>query len=206
MTSKTIHEAINKVMDEVGYVKKSKAANLNYSFAGEAALIAALRPAMVENGIYMSVSKVHNITRENYTTAKGTAMVNTVIHATVKFTHTSGESIEVDAVGEGSDSGDKSANKAMTGLYKYALRQTFCIETGDDPDKYASEERADPEIVSDELWSRWTALVIRAEKLNVRHPVVERAKVKASKLGEIGAELKASVEAAEAQAKAGENA
>ena len=202
----TIHEAINKVMDEVGYVKKSKAANLNYSFAGEAALIAALRPAMVENGIYMSVSKVHNITRENYTTAKGTAMVNTVIHATVKFTHTSGESIEVDAVGEGSDSGDKSANKAMTGLYKYALRQTFCIETGDDPDKYASEERGDPEIVSDELWSRWTALVIRAEKLNVRHPVVERAKVKASKLGEIGAELKASVEAAEAQAKAGENA
>ena len=202
----TIHEAINKVMDEVGYVKKSKAANLNYSFAGEAALIAALRPAMVENGIYMSVSKVHNITRENYTTAKGTAMVNTVIHATVKFTHISGESIEVDAVGEGSDSGDKSANKAMTGLYKYALRQTFCIETGDDPDKYASEERGDPEIVSDELWGRWTALVIRAEKLKVRHPVVERAKVKASKLGEIGAELKASVEAAEAQAKAGENA
>lgn len=202
----TIHEAINKVMDEVGYVKKSKAANLNYSFAGEAALIAALRPAMVENGIYMSVSKVNNITRENYTTAKGTAMVNTVIHATVKFTHTSGESIEVDAVGEGSDSGDKSANKAMTGLYKYALRQTFCIETGDDPDKYASEERGDPEIVSDELWGRWTALVIRAEKLKVRHPVVERAKVKASKLGEIGAELKASVEAAEAQAKAGENA
>lgn len=204
MTAKTIHEAINKVMDEVGYVKKSKAANLNYSFAGEAALIAALRPAMVENGIYMSVSKVHKITRENYTTAKGTAMVNTVIHATVKFTHLSGDSIEVDAVGEGSDSGDKSANKAMTGLYKYALRQTFCIETGDDPDKYASEERADPETVSDELWARWTALVVRAEKVKVKYPAVERAKVKASKLGEIGVELKASVEAAEAQKKAGE--
>lgn len=136
-----IHEAINKVMDEVGYVKKSRAQNLNYSFAGEAALIAALRPSMVEHGLYMSIAKIHNITRENYTTAKGTAMVNTVIHATVNFTHVSGESIEVDAVGEGSDSGDKSANKAMTGLYKYALRQTFCIETGDDPDKFANEER-----------------------------------------------------------------
>lgn len=136
-----IHEAINKVMDEVGYVKKSRAQNLNYSFAGEAALISALRPSMVEHGIFMTVSKVHNITRENYTTAKGTAMVNTVIHATVRFLHTSGESLDVDAVGEGSDSGDKSANKAMTGLYKYALRQTFCIETGDDPDKTASDER-----------------------------------------------------------------
>ena len=51
MEHKTIHEAINAVMDEVGYVKKSKAANLNYSFAGEAALIAAIRPSMVGHGI-----------------------------------------------------------------------------------------------------------------------------------------------------------
>lgn len=136
-----IHEAINKVMDEVGYVKKSRAQNLNYSFAGEAALIAALRPSMVEHGIYMTVSKIHSINRENYTTKNGTAMVNTVIHASVRFSHTSGDFVEVDSVGEGSDSGDKSANKAMTGLYKYALRQTFCIETGDDPDKTASDER-----------------------------------------------------------------
>jgi len=201
---KNIHEAINAVMDEVGYVKKSKAANLNYSFAGEAALIAAIRPSMVEHGIYMSVAKINDIRRENYTTAKGTAMVNTIISADVKFAHVSGDSIIVSAVGEGSDAGDKSANKAMTGLYKYALRQTFCIETGDDPDKYASEERIDPEHVSDELWKRWTELVLRAEKVKVRYPAVERAKVKASKLGELGVELKASVEAAEAQKKAGE--
>jgi hypothetical protein len=138
---KTIHEAINAVMNEVGYVKKSKAANLNYSFAGEAALISAIRPSIVEHGIYMSVDSISDIRREAYTTAKGTAMVNTIIQAVVKFTHVSGDSITVAAVGEGSDAGDKSANKAMTGLYKYALRQTFCIETGDDPDKHASEER-----------------------------------------------------------------
>lgn len=202
---KNIHEAINAVMDEVGYVKKSRAANLNYSFAGEAALISAIRPSMVEHGIYMSVAEVVKTSRENYTTAKGTAMVNTVIQAKVKFTHApSDTSIIVEAVGEGSDSGDKSSNKAMTGLYKYALRQTFCIETGDDPDKHASEERGDPDIVTDELWSRWVALIQRAEKVKVKYPAVERAKVKASKLGEIGVELKASVEAAEAQKKAGE--
>jgi hypothetical protein len=40
--------------------------------------------------------------------------------------------------------GDKATAKAMTGAYKYALRQTFCIETGDDPDKDPSvdQERA----------------------------------------------------------------
>lgn len=142
----SIHEAINAVMQEVGYVKKSKSGGLNYSFAGEAALIAALRPSMVEHGIIMYVDSISDVSRENYTTAKGTQMVNTVIRASVAFRlatskNPSTDIIKVAAIGEGSDAGDKSANKAMTGLYKYALRQTFCIETGDDPDKYPSEER-----------------------------------------------------------------
>lgn len=165
MTHKNIHEAINAVMQDVGYVKKSKAANLNYTFAGEAALIAALRPSMVENGIYMTVSHVSEIRRENYTTAKGTPMVNTVIHAQVKFIHTSGDSITVEAVGEGSDSGDKSANKAMTGLYKYAMRQTFCIETGDDPDKYHNEERQPEQKKT--VRDRYAELLTEAESVGI---------------------------------------
>jgi len=174
-----IHQAINKVMDEVGYVKKSRTQTLNYSFAGEAALISALRPSMVEHGIFMTVSKIHTITRENYTTAKGTAMVNTVVHADVTFTHTSGESITVTAVGEGSDAGDKSANKAMTGMYKYALRQTFCIETGDDPDKHASEERKAAKPEKSESERKQTAiklyaeLVARAKKVNLQIPAMD---------------------------------
>jgi len=134
-------------MQEVGYVKKQKGTNLNYTYAGEAALISALRPAMVENGIYMHVLKIESVTRESYTTAKGTAMVNTVISAIIRFAHVSGSYVDVASTGEGSDAGDKSANKAMTGLYKYAMRQTFCIETGDDPDKFASEERKDEKKV-----------------------------------------------------------
>lgn len=138
---KSIHEAINAVMGEVGYVQKQRGANLTYTFAGEAALIQAIRPSMVEHGIYPSVQKIYTISREPYTTAKGTQMTNTVIHGVVRFAHVTGSFVDVEACGEGSDSGDKSANKAMTGLYKYAMRQTFCIETGDDPDKDASEER-----------------------------------------------------------------
>jgi hypothetical protein len=149
MESKNIHEAINAVMQEVGYVKKSRSSGVSYSFAGEAALIAAIRPAMVENGIYMHVLKIDNVTRENVTTAKGSLMTNTLITATIRFTHAqSGTFIDSASTGEGFDSGDKSANKAMTGLYKYAMRQTFCIETGDEPDKYQSEERKSSEPIS----------------------------------------------------------
>ena len=193
MEHKTIHEAINAVMDEVGYVKKSKAANLNYSFAGEAALIAAIRPSMVEHGIYMSVSEIISINRENYTTAKGTAMVNTVIHAMVKFTNRAGDSVTVAAVGEGSDSGDKSANKAMTGLYKYALRQTFCIETGDDPDKYASEDRA-PGDHRAKLVDKYQKLSDKAAAAGLNNIPVLTAEMSEEEIIAQGVELKARLE------------
>jgi hypothetical protein len=139
--TENIHTAINAIIQEVGYVKKERSGGLNYSFAGEAALIAAIRPSMVGHGVYMYVLNINDIQREQYTTAKGTAMVNTIINAMVRFVHApSATNIDVAATGEGSDAGDKSANKAMTGLFKYAIRQTFMIETGDDPDKNASEE------------------------------------------------------------------
>lgn len=143
--AKNIHEAIINVMNEVGYVRKTKSAKLDYTFAGEAALIAALRPAMVENDIYMSVIRYEEIQREVYETRSGSKMNSTRAKAVVRFTHApSGTYIDVEALGEGADSGDKSTNKCATGAYKYALRQTFCIETGDDPDKdpSAGQERA----------------------------------------------------------------
>lgn len=200
---KNINEAINAVMDEVGYVKKSKSGGLNYSFAGESALIAAIRPSMVEHGIFMYVGAVLEIRRENYTSKSGTSMINTVIHAIVCFRHVSGEIINVAAVGEGSDSGDKSANKAMTGLYKYALRQTFCIETGDDPDKYASEERAvETKDHSTELVARYQKLIVRAEKAGV--PTVDyalSANMPDEEIKSLGVELLALVEAKEKEGK-----
>ena len=140
---KNIHEAILAVMKEVGYVQKKRAVGLNYSYAGEAALIEAIRPSMIEHGIYLHSTEITKVNRENYVTAKGTAMANTLVQAVWRFEHApSATFIDVPTLGEGADSGDKSANKASTGSYKYALRQTFCIETGDDPDDFSSEARA----------------------------------------------------------------
>jgi hypothetical protein len=137
-----IYTAVNKIMAEVGYVKKQRGANLNYTYAGEAALISALRPEMVENGIFCHVAEIRDIVTREYTTGNGKAMVNVTLQGTVRFYHApSGTYIDVVSCGEGSDTGDKATNKAMTGMYKYALRQTFCIETGDDPDKERSQER-----------------------------------------------------------------
>lgn len=200
---KNIHEAINAVMGEVGYVKKQKSNDVKYTFAGEAALISALRPAMVEHGIYMHVSKIENVSREHLTTKSGSQMVNTLTTGIVRFTHTpSGTSVDSWATGEGFDSGDKSANKAMTGLYKYAMRQTFCIETGDDPDTFSAERKAPNEkgkvsstpapkvaneIITDSEWERFETLRLQVvtENPTLKLPGYSRANMKPADLNNV---------------------
>ncbi len=137
-----IHEAISAVMAEIGYVQKESAPQLRYTFASERALIAALRPVMVKHGIFCYVADLPRIDRGAFTTKGGTPMNETLTHGIVRFVHApTNSSIDVHATGEGMDAGDKSANKASTGLLKYALRQTFLIETGDDPDYTPSDEQ-----------------------------------------------------------------
>jgi hypothetical protein len=136
-----ISKAIWAVMTEIGYVQKQKSGGLSYSFAGEAALIRAVRPFMEKYGITMHVQEQKNVKFETYQTAKGSTMNRTTCVALVVFTHApSNTAIYVEALGEGADSGDKSGNKANTCAYKYAIRQTFMIETGDDPDEESSEK------------------------------------------------------------------
>lgn len=136
-----IDTAIAAVYAEVAYVQKQRAEQLNYSFAGEAAIIQALRPALVRHGITVHVSKVKTPKRERYETKSGGWTNNSLVKGQVTFTHApTGTTRKVWAWGEGSDSGDKSIAKALTGLYKYALRQTFSLETGDDPDLHASSQ------------------------------------------------------------------
>lgn len=175
MTEKNIHTAILEVMNKVGYVQKGgrvTGGGANYSYAGEADLIAALRPAMLEAGIYMHVVSVTDIQRESFINAKGTHMMNTAVNLAIRFTHApSGTYIDVGAAGEGTDSGDKSTPKSLTGAYKYALRQTFCIETGDDPDQQPSDEQvraAPPPAFEIPEWTRKAQAICKEKKIRFR--------------------------------------
>ena len=134
--------AIAWVYSQVGYVQKVKGRDLAYSFAGEAELIAALRPAMVAVGLIAYVSQVLDLRQDTYTTKNGAVMNHATAIGVVAFEHpASSTRVQVQACGEGSDVSDKAVNKSMTGMLKYALRQTFLIETGDDPDGSHPEDR-----------------------------------------------------------------
>jgi len=129
-----------QVMSDVGYCLKTKSQGLNYTFASESELIAALRPALIEHDITVSPVDCELLESVQYETKRGGRMFVARVKTTYRFTHApSGESEDVTVFGEGGDVGDKSLPKAMTCAYKYAIRQAFMIETGDDPDRHASQ-------------------------------------------------------------------
>ena len=140
--AKDIYQALNEVMKDVGYVQKERSTGINYSYAGEVALIKAIRPHFVKHGIVIHPFAVKEVHGDAYKTKGGVNMNRATVVITYRIAHApSGSFIDVTVTGEGADIGDKTFNKALTGAYKYALRQTLMIETGDDPDKFPSESQ-----------------------------------------------------------------
>lgn len=143
-TPQNVDQAIAKIYAEVGYVQKGGRiadGSIKYTYAGEADIIEALRPAMAKHGVTARVVSIRDVVHDIITIGKyESKMQRTTMVATVRFSHgPSSTFVDCESLGEGMDSGDKSSNKAMTGALKYALRQTFCLETGDDPDKARPE-------------------------------------------------------------------
>ena len=128
---------INRVMTDVGYVqKKDENKFQKYKYAGEGALLAALRPAMVRHGLVLLPS-VENISPiDEYG--------NTTVTIEYTLTHAPTGAVwpkPLRAVGVGNDRnskggvGDKGLYKAITGAVKYQLFKMFLLETGDDAEK-----------------------------------------------------------------------
>lgn len=139
----TLDEAVLAVMRAVPYILKTgkMTGAGSYTYASDADLIAKLHPAMLKHGLTMKPARVRLVYQEQYTTKAGAAQNRVGIIVRYRLSHApSGTSEMIEAMGEGCDSGDKSASKAMTSAHKYALRQAFNIQTGDDPDKVSSED------------------------------------------------------------------
>ena len=143
---KNIYEALAAIYKETGYVQKTgkvSFGNTRYNYAGEAAFIEAIRPVMEKFGVTITPTKIKLVFQERVLSAKGEPNMHVIISCSYVFAHISGTVLKIASMGEGKDSGDKAIPKALTGAYKYALRQAFMIETGDDPDITPSGELAD---------------------------------------------------------------
>ena len=142
-----IEEALNHLMGRVGYVQKSESGALPYSFASEVAFIKAIRPHMVDLGLTISPVGIRELETIQYLTKNGAQAFNRTFIFTFEWFHApTNTSKNVTTIGEGTDYGDKSCNKAMTVALKYAMRQSLLIETGDDPDQFNSQDFAGEDI------------------------------------------------------------
>lgn len=105
-----------------------------WKFRGVDDVMNTLHPILVKHKVF-ACPKVLDIQRTSTTTSKGSCLNYATATVEYNFYDESGESISVTVVGEGMDSGDKATSKALSIAYKYAMFQTFCIPTEDDPDK-----------------------------------------------------------------------
>ena len=132
---------IAEVMKTVGFLKKDKTigGGGNYMYLSEEKISGELHNAFADIGLVIYPEDMEIIENREDTTRAGNSLHNCRIR--VKWSVSDGEdAIHLITLGEGSDSGDKTLNKCMTGAYKYALRQLLLISTGDDPDHTPSQE------------------------------------------------------------------
>lgn len=137
----TIHKAMIGIMRDVDAIGKDrKNPQQGFMYRGIDDFMNALHPVMSKHGVFMT-SEILSKAREERTTAKGGVLIYTMLRMRFTFHAEDGSSVHTEAEGEGMDSGDKSANKAMSIAQKYALAQTFLVPTEDlaEPDADSHE-------------------------------------------------------------------
>ena len=123
-----IYKAISKTMNDIGIVGKGDKNDFDkYMYRGIDAVMNALNPAMIKNGIFV-VPTVLDVQREERQ-GKSQTMMYTVLTVKYTFYADDGSFVESVVIGEAMDRSDKSTNKAMSAAFKYACFQTFCIPT-----------------------------------------------------------------------------
>lgn len=131
---KAIGKKILAVMKEVGPIAKDAHNSFHkYDYVSDAAVVRAMRDAMINHGLVLIPS--HTERRIDL------ELTHLVVEYTLIDTD-SGESIKSFAMGDGADKGDKGIYKAMTGAEKYYLTKTFLIPTEDDPEKESKAKSA----------------------------------------------------------------
>ncbi len=130
------------IMRDIEPISKGrKNAGQGYTFRGIDDIYNEVNRAMARHNVFC-VPKVLEKKTEIGTTAKGGVSKTTYVTMKYTFVARDGSRISGTVIGEGMDSGDKSAYKAMSGAHKYIFLQAFCIPT---------EESKDPENDSHEL-------------------------------------------------------
>lgn len=135
----SIYEKILEIMKAVNHIQKDDTVSYkstNYKALSEEKVTAIMREKMIEQKLIVFPVK-QDFRKDGYISH---------VDVTYRIVDTeTGDYIEVTSCGDGADTQDKGAGKAMTYAYKYMWLRTFAIPTGEDPDKIASAQLDDME-------------------------------------------------------------
>lgn len=134
-----------EVMACVDHVAKNgNNTSQNYRYAMAADVYAAVRGELAKRFV-IPIPTVLSADFHDKPTKSGGSMTYCTAKVRYDFTDAeSGEVMSAEVIGAGSDSGDKSIYKAMTGATKACLVNTFLIPTGDDPENEPKQSKAPP--------------------------------------------------------------
>jgi len=159
---RNIHQRMLEVMRQVDYVaKERKKVNGQYTFVSHDAVVAAIRPHLLTNGIATEVNVEAHSQDGN----------RTVVDLSIAFINVDEpqDRIVIHAVGHGIDNQDKGIGKAVSYGVKYALLKTFMLETGDDPERdsinYSNQEEVERKALYQEIKAECQRLEIAPEAL-----------------------------------------
>ena len=150
-----IYQRLLKITEELKTVEKNLSVpvtkNNSYKAVGERDVLDAVKPLEAKYGVYSYAYDRKIIengeltsTRKDFQTGEVKELKQLYMRLEVvyRFVNVDNpeEYVEIKTYGDGIDSGDKAAGKAMTYADKYALLKAYKISTGEDPDQEPSDE------------------------------------------------------------------
>lgn len=148
-----IYEKMSSITMEIAAVAKNLSVGFgksSYRAVGESDVLAAVKPIEAKYKIYsypvsrkiIDAGELESQSKDYKTGEVVTKKQMYIrIETVYRFVNIENpdETIDVIAYGDGVDPQDKAPGKAMTYSDKYALMKAYKIQTGEDPDQYASE-------------------------------------------------------------------
>lgn len=140
----SIYEAMAAVLADLPAIgKNQRNVQQGFQFRGIDDVLDALNPVLSKHGVFYVPDVVERLSEERPTKSGG-VLYTVHLHVRYRFYGPAGDYVEASGWGEGTDSGDKATNKAMTGAMKYVLFQTFAIATAEQSENDADRHQAEP--------------------------------------------------------------
>lgn len=170
---KTLARRLLDIQAEVEKLKKDgQNAHFKYGFVSEMNVVDSVRELFQKHGVLVLPSLINSWTEQRGKQTEKGPRTDFHSFALVKYTLEdveTGETKEVEWLGEGLDSGDKGFYKAYSGSQKYFLMKTLMIPTGDDPENDNGKQKTAGKPQAADKREQSSDTTINEKQVNLLH-------------------------------------